>query len=118
MIVKMRNFRKIFTQTKLQVHNLLPRKKQQPSTSTEGPDVPEREEKAENAAKPVTEESQDEVSSPRSDTEVSESQSPAEASPTTESRLSSLIASRRNSLAGRRPGTFSRSNKPPTTEES
>lgn len=99
------------------MHNLLPRKKQV-STSTEGPEVPVREEKEEHAAKPVTEESQDEVQSPRSDTEVSESQSPAEASSTTESRLSSLIASRRNSLAGRRPGTFSRSNKPPITEES
>lgn len=77
-----------------------------------------REEKAEHAAKPVTEDSQDEAPSPKSDTEVSESQSPVEASSTTESRLSSLIASRRNNLAGRRPGTFSRSNKPPTTEES
>lgn len=80
--------------------------------------MPVKDEKADNAAKPVTEESEDDVPPPKTDTEVSESQSPAEAPSTTESRLSSLIASRRNSLAGRRPGTFSRSNKPPTTEES
>ncbi len=94
------------------MHNLLPRKRP-PQTSTEGQEP--KEEKVEIAPKPVTEELEEETA-PKSEVEISESQLIAEAS-TTENKLSFLLASRRHNHAGRKPGTFQRTNNKQTTNE-
>lgn len=94
---------------------MLPRRKQT-STSTETQEVSE--DRSEISPRPVTEEVVEEVqASPKADMEVSESQPVAEVSSTTESKLSSLIASRRRNLP-RKPGTLLHSNRQASNEES
>lgn len=96
-------------------NNLLPRRKQ-PSTSTETQETTE--EKSEISPRPVTEEVIEEAqAAPKAETDVSESQPILDASSTTESKLSSLIASRRRNLA-RKPGTLVHSHRQTANEES
>ena len=98
----------------MQVNNLLPRKKQL-TTSTESQELKE-EKGAELPPRPVSEDVEE--TAQKADADALDSQAQvAEVSSTTESKLSSLLASRRRNLS-RKPGTLVQSSKQTANDES